>query len=409
MLADYTIDGFENIKYQGFERLRRTEKTFLKLFKSYGYAQVETPTFEAYDLYAAEPSVDADELFKLINASGKVLALKPDATLPVTRMAAINHHDPDEIIKFCYLTNIYQDFSAPLDSRKETTQTGIEYFGNADASCEGEVIALAITALKACGIEHVHIDVGHVGFINGLLDAAALPPEERAQLFKYIENKNIGDIHRFLDERPDIPEDYKGVLLAVPRLYGAPAEIFSKMRALALNPEMEAACARLEAIEHYLSGLGLSECLHIDIGFTSRMNYYSGMVFKGYIEDCGEPVINGGRYDTLSSRFGIARPACGFSVSLIDLMDYLNANGLSHGETRRRHVLLYEPGLQREALAWCAPLRVRGRAEMFELDREPEAYVKKLLKNTAYHGADISLLSAAGLFAWDGAGFTEVA
>ena len=118
MLENYTIDGFENIQYQGYPALQKIENNLGQLFELYGYHPISTPTFEAYDLYAAEDSIASDDLCKLVNHQGKVLALKPDATLAVTRMAAINHHDPDEIIKFSYLTNIYRSFASPESVKK---------------------------------------------------------------------------------------------------------------------------------------------------------------------------------------------------------------------------------------------------------------------------------------------------
>ena len=139
MLENYTIDGFENIQYQGYPALQKIENNLGQLFELYGYHPIPTPTFEAYDLYAAEDSIASDDLFKLVNHQGKVLALKPDATLAVTRMAAINHHDPDEIIKFSYLTNIYRSFASPESVKKEMTQMGVEYFGNNSPECDGSV------------------------------------------------------------------------------------------------------------------------------------------------------------------------------------------------------------------------------------------------------------------------------
>ncbi|MGI6108676.1 MAG: ATP phosphoribosyltransferase regulatory subunit [Eubacteriaceae bacterium] len=408
MLANYTIDGFENIQYQGFGRLKFIENKLSGLYADFGYCQVNTPTFETYDFYANEDSINSDDLFKLVSSTGKVLALKPDATLPIARMAAINHHDPEEIVKFSYLTNIYRDFSAPEIQKKETTQTGIEYFGNSAPECDGEVIALAIMSLRLAGVEDIHIDLGHVGFINEMLRELNLEPEQQNRLFRYIENKNLGDIQEFL-KKTDIPENYKKIIRTLPRLYGEPERIFRKMRELSVNPEMLEAVDNLTAVYSHLEDLGLAHYVQFDLGFTNNMNYYSGMIFKGYIESYGEPVISGGRYDTMSARFGIDRPACGFGIDLLRLMDYLQKNNIIPEQDHSKSVLIYDPAEKTEAYRFCKEKRKTGSAEMFALrNDEPEAWVRKILKNPHYGNADIFLLRN-GLFLWQpDTGFTAV-
>lgn len=403
MLANYTIDGFENIQYQGFGKLKYIENVLTGLYARFGYCQVETPTFEAYDFYSGEEGMDPDELFKLVSSTGKVLALKPDATLPIARMAAINHHDPDEIVKFSYLTNIYRNFSAPEIQKKETTQAGVEYFGNHTPECDGEIIALAILSLRLCGVDDIHIDVGHVGFINALLDELDLGADERRKLFTYIENKNLADIREFVRDR-EIPEEKKRVIRRLPRLYGEPQKVFSEMRSLSLNDGMAAAADELSQIIDHLRDLGLSDCVAIDLGFTNSMNYYSGMILKGYIENYGESVINGGRYDEMSRKFGIDRPACGFGVDLVRLMDYLEKSDRIREQEHAKSVVLYAPEEKMTAFRFLQEKRRSGSGEMFTLSgREADEFVRTLQKNPHYRNADIYHMDRGIRFYEDGA------
>lgn len=402
MLANYTIDGFENIKYQGFGQLKFIQNQLSELFQRFGYCQVETPTFEVLDFYSDEDAVNIDDLFKLISSKGKVLTLKPDATLPIARIAAINHHDPDEIIKLCYQTNIYKDFSSTEISKKETTQAGIEYFGNSDPSCDGEIITLAITALKLFGIKNIHIDIGHVGFINALLDELRLNKIDRDKLFNYIENKNIGDIEIFLNDKDNISDEYKEIILELPKLYGSPEKVITKMKELSITPKMKTVLNRMEQVYNYLRSLGIEDNIHFDIGFTNRMNYYSGMIFKIYLEDLGEPLISGGRYDGLSKKFGIDRPASGFGIDLILLLEYLNKKNLFPKDETPKFILLYQPEFQEEAFKICNDHRKDGRsAEMFAYQNDPQDYINKILKNSHYKNSEIYELNSEGLYKWN--------
>lgn len=402
MLTNYTIDDFENIKYQGFGQLKFLADTLSNLFEKFGYCQIEIPTFENFEFYSSDKALKTEDLFKLVDSSGKVLVLKPDATLPITRIAAINHHDPDEIIKLSYFTNIYKDFSSHKEiSKKELTQVGIEYFGNDSPNCEAEVIALAILALKIFGIKNIHIDIGNVTFIEALLNETFLNNKEKDILIDYIENKNIGDIETFIKHDSRIPEKYKPIILKLPRLYGKPEEVFKEMENLVVNRKMESTLNRLKQVYDYCCSLGLKDYINVDIGFTNRMNYYSGLIFKAYLDEVGEPIISGGRYDNLSKRFGIDRPACGFSLDIVPLLDYLDSNDLFPKEENSKIILVYEPEYREKAFEICNSYRRNNQsAEMFMIDQDTNHTVEHILKNPHYQNSQIFMLGNDGLVEW---------
>ncbi len=401
MLTNYTIDGFENVKYQGFGKLKFIENQLSNLFQRYGYCQVEIPSFENYEFYQDEQGINQDELFKLVNSSGKILALKPDATLPITRIAAINHHDPEEIIKFCYLTTIYKDFTSPEISKYETTQAGVEYFGNSDPSCDGEIVALAIESLKNLKVDDIHVDIGNVEFINSILDKLYLSQVNRDKLFKLIENKNIADLKEFLDSNTTISDEYKRVILELPQLYGKPEEVFTQMKELAITPKMESVLNYLKEVVTYLESLGFKDNINIDIGFTNRMSYYTGLIFKVYLPELGEPIVNGGRYDSLSRKFGIDRPACGFSIDMVSLLNYLEGQDLFENSEKTKNIIIYQPELRDKAFEMCNDIRSQGgSAEMFVSKGEFNNQVTRILKNAHYDNSNFYELNDEGLFQW---------
>ncbi|AFA48993.1 ATP phosphoribosyltransferase regulatory subunit [Acetobacterium woodii] len=398
MLFNYTIDGFENIQHQDYFALQQINRKLLSLYRSYGYHQISTPTFETYDLYVNEDSIPSDDLFKLVNHQGKVLVLKPDATLPVTRMAAMNHPNNDDIIKFSYETNIYRNFSSPEIIKKEITQIGIEYFGNDNPECDAEVIAMAIQSLLINDINDVHIDLGHVGFINFLFDDLAFSAKEKATLFKYIENKNIGDITDYLNKLT-LPEDKKAIILKLPLLYGKPIDVLNTMKALCINDKMRQVVKNISEIYAHLDLIGLAEYVSFDLGFTNQMNYYSDINFKGYINSCGEPVISGGRYNHLSEKFGIPRPACGFAIDLLKVIDYMEQHQLRPCDNATIHVIFYEKNDKLTAYQLADELRQADKiAEVFMIKSTLADQVNKLHQNPLYKNANIYYLSQKKLF-----------
>ncbi|MDZ5723812.1 ATP phosphoribosyltransferase regulatory subunit [Acetobacterium sp. K1/6] len=408
MLFNYSIDGFENIQHQDYFALQQINAKLMSLYRSFGYHQISTPTFETYDLYVNEDSIPSDGLFKLVNHQGKVLVLKPDATLPVTRMAAMNHPNSQEIIKFSYQTNIYRNFSSPEIIKKEITQIGIEYFGNNSPECDGEVIALAIRSLLENGIEDVHIDLGHVGFINFLFDDLAFSCKEKATLFKYIENKNIGDIASYL-EKLALPDAKKAVILKLPLLYGEPKTVLKEMKALCINDKMQQVVKNISEIYAHLEVIGLAGYVSFDLGFTNQMNYYSDINFKGYINSCGEPVISGGRYNNLSEKFGIPRPACGFAIDLLKVIDYMEQHQLLPRDDQKTDVIFYENSQKSDAYKMAEQLRTKGSiAEVFLMTETKETHVTSFKENALYKNAVLYFLMDGKLFSEMDGTFLEI-
>lgn len=383
-MENYTSEGLENIQYQGIFALRTIEAQLESLYAAYGYHPVMTPTFEPYDLFVTEPAIPTADLFKLVDRHGQVLALKPDATLAICRMAAVSHPNPQEILKFSCSGNTFRNFAAADSTKKELTQMGVEYFGNENPECDGEVIALAIRSLLCVGITDVHIDLGHVGYIGALVGELALSAKDQDLLFGYIENKNIGDIEDFLAAR-ELTGPAARVLPQIPTLYGEPRTVFSAMEELCINEKMRAVVAHLQAVYTHLETIGLAGYITFDLGFTNQMSYYSDIIFKGYVDDWGEAVLFGGRYDQVSRRFGVDRPACGFSADLIGLLEYREQHGLLADPRPPKTIIFYANGDKAAAYTLADELRDGGKVvEVFRLRDKAAVMVAELQANPLY-------------------------
>ena len=92
-----------------------------------------------------------------------------------------------------------------------------------------------------------------------------------------------------------------------------------------------------------LERAGLAEHVAIDLSIVHEMEYYTGLVFRGYIEGAGEAVLGGGRYDTLLENFGESTPATGFGVNISVLADRLAKTSDGGAEHRVQCLIHYEP------------------------------------------------------------------
>jgi len=197
---------------------------------------------------------------------------------------------------------------------REFTQGGVEFIGKRSDEVDAEVIALAISSLSVIGIRDFKIDVGQVEFLDGLFEEFRLKGEEVEKLKAYISTKNLSWLARYVDTL-DVSAEVKNVILELPELFGG-CEVLDKARAMTSSKKAIQAVENLHGVYGVLKDMGMDKYLIFDLGTAQKLNYYTGIIFKGFVKDIGYGVLAGGRYDHLVSHFGVDKPAVGFAVGL---------------------------------------------------------------------------------------------
>lgn len=376
---DLYPEGVADMHSEEFEFNEEVISYIKTIFKSFGYRQVLTPTVEYYDLYSGlEGVMDKDKMFKLIDNNGKILVLRPDATMPVARMAAANYNSNSGYLKFSYVTNIFRLKETQQGNKREIIQGGIEYLGNSKLECEGEVIAVGIKTLQECGIKDFHIDLGQVEYLNSLIKEIDLEESEKLQLHSLIETKNYGDLNEFINKL-NISDELKNIFREVPKLYGKPEKVLKKARELVVNKEMESALDNLEYVYSLLEDYEFDKYIFFDLGFTNQFNYYTGIIFKGYIDNFGEVLLSGGRYDNLTKQFGSNIPACGFGLNIDKLVEVMKIRNIKKQiQCYTDYLVIYKEKFRKRALSLSQKLRDKGFiVEIDSYDENLECYLRK--------------------------------
>ncbi|WP_318614039.1 ATP phosphoribosyltransferase regulatory subunit [Sporosarcina sp. YIM B06819] len=301
------------------EKVERIIKTINKRFTTYGYKRIKTSAFEQYDLYSkVNSSINQNEMIKVIDATGQVLVLRPDVTIPITRELAENYPNLVDELRYFYVQEVFRQ---PVDRNDsiESTQAGVEYFCQSSAEADAEVIALACHTMKDLGFMDIKIEIGHAAFFNELVQNLPLTAQQVKQLKTLIQAKNVVEIGPFL-QRLDIAEDVRDAIERIPFLYGHPVEVSERAQGLALTPKMQETLDYLMDVYRILNMYGLEQYIVSDLGLINHMGYYSGVIFQGFVEKFGKPVLMGGRYDRLGDEFGAKLPAIGFACEIESLV-----------------------------------------------------------------------------------------
>lgn len=306
------------------EKFERIIKTINKRFTTYGYKRIKTSAFEQYDLYSkVKSSINQNEMIKVIDHTGQVLVLRPDVTIPITRELVQNFPDLSSELRYFYVQEVFRQ---PFDKNDsiERTQAGIEYFCDSSPEADAEVIALACHLMRDLGFIDIKIELGHAGFFSELVQELPLTSHQIDQLKSLIQAKNVVEIGPFL-QNLDISDEVREVIERIPFLYGNPVDVSERTTGIALTEKMQNTLDYLMDVYSILKMYGLEQYIVMDLGLINHMGYYSGVIFQGYVEKFGKPVLMGGRYDELGNEFGARLPAIGFACEIESLVKATNS------------------------------------------------------------------------------------
>src|SRR5690625_2603480 len=329
---------------------------FKQRFSTYGYHEIYTPTFEAYDLYAnMNGTVNQHEMIKTIDNTGEVLVLRPDITIPITKLISKSNQELREDLRYFYIQNVFRQTQEAKDYR-ENTQAGVEYFGNTTPEADAEIIALAIHLMKDIELEHFKIELGHAAFFQQLVNDMNLSKDDFLSLQQSIQAKNITDIEEIL-ANITVSNDLKEIITSLPFLYGDPEHVMELAKLLPLTQALRDTLQNIRQIYDVLYSYGVAQHIVLDLSLINHMDYYSDMIFQGYIEKIGKPILMGGRYNTLANQFDATIPAIGFAFDIDLLLDVLNQSAIVE-KNPLDVVLLYDKKAEKNALMNATKLRM---------------------------------------------------
>lgn len=338
----HTPEGVRDIYGQEYEKKLCVEEKIHSVIKAYGYEDIQTPTFEFFDVFSKEiGTTPSKELYKFFDKEGNTLVLRPDFTPSIARCAAKYFMEEQVPIRFSYMGNTFTNTSNLQGKLKEVTQMGAELINDTSVEADAEIISLVIEAMKNTGLERFQISIGEVEYFKGLCEEAGFDEETEMNLRACISGKNYFAAQELLNER-NVAEPYRSILLQVADMFGNMTSL-TAAKALVKNQRSLNAIERLEKLYEVLKLYGVAEYVSFDLGMLSKYNYYTGVIFKAYTYGVGDAVVKGGRYNNLLKQFGKEAPAIGFVVVIDDMMEALSRQRVSFQLPAKKQQITYEP------------------------------------------------------------------
>ncbi len=358
----HTPEGVRDIYGGECARKRVLLKKLHKVFVSYGYEDIETPTFEYFDVFSREiGTIPSKDLYKFFDREGDTLVLRPDFTPSVARAASRHFIEEGQrqTVRLCYQGNTFLNSSSYQGRPREVTEMGVEMMGDASADSDAEVLAMMIDLLKAAGLEDFQVSVGQVDFFKSLLEEAAMPSETVEELRELISIKNHFGVEECV-RRQDLSPELTAVFSEMPHFFGS-MEILGKAKTMTRNAKALAAIERLEEIYRILEMYGCSQYITFDLGMLSKYRYYTGIIMQAFTYGTGQPILKGGRYNQLLGYFGKNCPSIGFTLVIEHLMNALDRQGIEVPLTWKTEVIAYGEEDRRAAIERAVSLRREGK------------------------------------------------
>ena len=355
----HTPEGVRDIYGKEYAGKLKLEELIHGKLKSFGYQDIQTPSFEFFDVFSREiGTTPSKELYKFFDKEGNTLVLRPDFTPSMARCAAKYFMEETFPIRFCYSGNTFTNISSLQGKLCEVTQMGAELIGDGSVEADAEMIAMLIGCLKNAGLLQFQVTIGQADYFRGLCEAAGLTKETELALRENVSGKNIFGVEDILKQQ-HIAEEYREAFLRITELFGS-VEVLHRAEQLVSNERSLEAVERLKQLYGLLTVYGAQQYVSFDFGMLSKYHYYTGVTFRAYTYGVGDAVAKGGRYDNLLKTFGKDAPAVGFVVVLDDLMTAMASQKLTVPVKENQALLVYEDAAFVKALARANTLRESG-------------------------------------------------
>lgn len=296
-----TLKGFRDFVGPEAKRRQYVQDTLKKVFESYGFVPLETPTLEYEAILMGKYGEEGDKLMYRFEDNGsRRVAMRYDQTVPTARFVAQYQGQLPFPFKRYQMQNVWRAENTQKGRYREFMQCDADIIGVDTAIADAETIAVLVASYQALGFENIHVLLNDRRTFEGL-PAGAITAIDKL--------KKIGE-EGVCDE------------LVQRRISNSREEAYNLLQSVTKQQPTE----RLQQI---LSLLGKMNITNITFSPTLArgLDYYTGVIFE--IESPDYPagsLAGGGRYNELIGMFaGRQIPAVGFAIGFDRTLEAMEA------------------------------------------------------------------------------------
>ncbi|MBN1852391.1 MAG: histidine--tRNA ligase [Pirellulales bacterium] len=401
-----TLKGFRDYLPEVMILRERLIETAQKIYRSYGFAPIDTPALEYLDILLGKGSEETDkQLYQFEDHGGRSVGLRFDLTVPLARFVAQHAATLGMPFKRYHIGTVWRGENTQRGRYREFLQCDFDTIGTESIVADIETVLVIHDLFRAIGFSRFTILVNDRRVLSGLLQNLALGRQEPAILRALDKLPKIG-----LDHVADEIISCSGAsmkqvdrILAFAGLEGSNRNILEKIHSMIAGSAIGESGAR--SLDQFLAGViaaGVpTERVQLDPAIARGLDYYTGTVLETRLDDLPEigSVASGGRYDSLVDLFAKQKlPGIGASLGLDRLLAAMDALGMTQPVRTPADVLI--PYFERDHLGDYLQLAARLRESGLAVEVFPDA--KKLGKQLQYanrRGHRVAIILGANEFA----------
>ena len=304
-----------NFAKKRYELTKKIETSFVDA----GFIQIKPEIFEEYDeITQIDKNISTKSMVKVV--SNKVMVLRPDITISLMKNL-IPRWEDDLSLKLFYHSTVYKN-KRNGDGIIQCRQFGCEYLGEPSMDADREVVNLAFNIFRKFTDEFL-LEIGSGNYIDGFVEALNIDSDTERQFKKLLYRKNKPELEAFA-QKLDIKPELKELMVNILSIRGTLKEVTERANKYFTNARMKKGIDQLNTISTLISKEDLDKYTLFDLSMVSKLDYYDGIMLKGYYKSLYKEILSGGRYDGLTESFGRRVPAIGFTIYFDALMEAIN-------------------------------------------------------------------------------------
>lgn len=380
-------------------RRRHAVATIERVYQSFGFEPLETPTMERLETLLGKYGEEGDQLIFRVLKRGEALqkaqrdgagenalsdgGLRYDLTVPLARVVAAYRNQLPRVFKRYQIQPVYRADRPAKGRFREFYQCDVDIVGSRSLTAEAEVIgavAMALVELGFGGAADFVVRLNHRGVLRGLMQVAEVPEALEASALVAIDKLDkigIEGVREELARRGIAPESARRLLGHLAETPPEPADRLDWLSSVLASSEPGAAGADdLRRLVEQTSRGSAASLVRVDPYLARGLSYYTGAIFEVAFPDLGVSAGGGGRYDGLVGMFsGQQIPACGFSLGLERILLLMEERGLFPEQIGGSpQVLITQSGEERAAAAQALARRLRASGLRVDLYLDQDRY-----------------------------------